>query len=214
MEGMSTSSRFKYFYPPTKSVMQPSIKPGEKYEAGHQQVYRKTGPIPQHRNTAEPYPPKRFHPGDPTDMFILKGGTAKYSETETKVDSIPEKDQANFFGVIADRHTRIGEQNKFGDNIMKFFGDGSKLKEKREQQQETIEAARSKFNHLKPAERPITGTMSIFGVKTLKQEKQEFGKITKTYDEVYREVYGDRPRSTVLGATGTSKMFASQSRLK
>lgn len=130
MEGMSTSARFKYFYPPTKSVMQPSIKPGEKYEAAHQQVYRKTGPVLQHRDAPEPYPPKRFHPGEPTDIFVLKGGTAKYSDTMAPSENIPDKDHANFYGVLSDNHTRIGEQNKFGENVMKFFGDGSKLNEK------------------------------------------------------------------------------------
>lgn len=85
----------------------------------------------------------------------------------------------------------------------------------REQKQETIEAASHKFNHLKPAERPKVGTMSIFGAKTLKQEKKEFeSKFTKTYDEVYKEIYGDKPRTATLGSTVKSKLFSSQSKLK
>ena len=59
---------------------------------------------------------------------------------------------------------------------MKFFGDGSKLIESREQKKETIDAAKTKFHHGLVPVKPTTGTISIFGTKTLKQEKEEFGK--------------------------------------
>ena len=100
MEGVSSSTRMKYFYPPTKSIMLASVKPGEKIEPGHKQVYRKSGPVVQHRDAPEPYPPRRFHPGDPSDAFVLKGGTVNYVDGESKTINIPDKDHANFYGVL------------------------------------------------------------------------------------------------------------------
>eukprot|EP00345_Euplotes_harpa_P005945 CAMPEP_0168329154 /NCGR_PEP_ID=MMETSP0213-20121227/6939_1 /TAXON_ID=151035 /ORGANISM="Euplotes harpa, Strain FSP1.4" /LENGTH=205 /DNA_ID=CAMNT_0008332425 /DNA_START=1 /DNA_END=615 /DNA_ORIENTATION=- len=191
MESMTSSTRLKYFYPPTKTILEPACKPGDERTIGHKQLYRKTGTVVQHRDAPEPYPPRRFHQGDPSDLYVLKGGTANYEDNHKAVS---EKDQAAFFGFKSDIPKHIATNATFGENVMKFFGDGTSLQDKKERDKETIEAARAKFHQEEP---PVyTGTMSVFGRKTLKQEKKEFGTITKTFAEAYQEAHGKVPKGT------------------
>ena len=191
----NTLSRTKklYYYPPCRDIVPKATAPGAKEIPGHNQLYRQTGPVPKHKFSPEPWPKKRFHQGEPKDLFVLKGGTSNYSDVPKIIKDVPDKDVATFFGQTKGSYRHIGEKTKFGENVMKFYGDGSALDDKRERMQETIAEAKSKFNFMTP-DQPQRITMRTLARKTLKQERQDFGKITLSYQEARAQIYGGQTR--------------------
>ena len=116
MDNTLSQTRRLYFYPASKAIVPKAVKPGMKETTGHNQLYRQTGPVPKHKHSPEPWPQKRFHQGDPKDLFVLKGGTANYSEVPKEVKDIPDKDVSTFYGLNKVSYRNVGEKHRFGEN--------------------------------------------------------------------------------------------------
>mmetsp|Transcript_8527 Transcript_8527/g.9654 ORF Transcript_8527/g.9654 Transcript_8527/m.9654 type:complete len:192 (-) Transcript_8527:52-627(-) len=191
MDNALGKTRRMYFYPPSKAIVPKATKPGVKESPANNQLYRQTGPVPKHLHSPEPWPKKRFHQGEPTDLFVLQGGTAEYTEAPKKVTQLPQKDVSAFYGLTKTSYRNVGEKHKFGDSVMKFYGDGTALNEKRERNKETIEKARHGFNFMQHTQ-PQKATMSTLANMTLKQEMKDFNKIPLSYSEAREQIYGNK----------------------
>ena len=207
MQNTMTSTRKLYFYPPSKAALPPTTKPGQKPGVGDNQLYRSSGPVPKHQFSPEPWPPKRFHQGSPSDMFVLKGGTKNYSEQPKVVDDVPQKDIATFYGQTQDSYKAVGEKQKYGDSVMKFYGHGQLLEEKKERMKETVTEARTKFNFMNP-DAPTKLSFGTLARKTLKDEMKDFNKVTMSYKEAYEAIHGEEPRlASQNGETNRINLF-------
>ena len=206
MDSTLRKTRQSHFYKPVKSIVPHASRPADPLTPGVVQLFRKTGKVVQHKEAPEPFPPKRYHPGESSDLFVLKGGTANYKD-DPSTREVPAKDQAHFYGINKNHYATIGEQTKFGESVMKFYGDGSLLKKRKEIEKETISEAKSKFYDASmPFYKTKTGTLSStgFGRKTLKQEQSDFNKFTMTYADAYQSIYGNKERR--LQTAGANKI--------
>uniref|UniRef100_A0A7S3NXE0 Uncharacterized protein n=1 Tax=Euplotes crassus TaxID=5936 RepID=A0A7S3NXE0_EUPCR len=196
MDNSLRKTRKMHFYPPARAILPKQANPGKPEEATENQLFRQSGQVPKHKFSPEPWPPHRFHQGDPQDLFILKGGTKGYSDVPKKGSAVHDKDYSNFYGMKDQTSYRNAtEKARFGENVMRFYGTGAGLKEKKERDKETISLASTKFNFTDPpdAKKVTFGTLAR---KTLQQEKKDFGKITMTYHEAFERVHGDNPKKS------------------
>ena len=195
-----------HFYPPARAKVLPVKEPGRVEDAPNNQLFRKTGKIYAHKYSPQPWPAKRFHQGESTDLFVLKGGTKNYKDAPGKSLNVPDKDIATFYGMKDKNPKLIGDKTKFGESVMRFFGDGTNLEQRIEREKETISEATSKF-HCTPMPQGPKNTMNSFGRKTLKQETRDQHKMPLSYQDVYQEVYGNTPGQSKNGEATKVNLF-------